>query len=257
MTRVCLVAFVVVVAQRLVVCPAFQTVSSAGRRLALPRAATTVESVVPSLAEDTLTNDAEKKPTTPVDEVVEEVVQEEEARGPRPAIQAASLVSDADVDYAPLVEHLRRGDFSQADQFTRDNLIRLAGPEATKRGYVYFTEAKRLPDADLATMELLWNHYSDGKFGYTVQKKLWRLQKQDFEKFCSKIGWNVRDEATGLDRKRRWFGTSEFIYDLDDAPRGHLPLTSALRGTQLLKALLNHHVWENDDWMRDLVVEEA
>ena len=48
-------------------------------------------------------------------------------------------------------------------------------------------------------------------------------------------------------RKRRWFGDSEFFYDLK-APKGHLPLTSALRGTQLLKALLQHDLWETDDW---------
>jgi hypothetical protein len=30
-----------------------------------------------------------------------------------------------------------------------------------------------------------------------------------------------------------------------------LPLTSALRGTSLLKNLLNHPVWENEDWMKE------
>mmetsp|Transcript_3779 Transcript_3779/g.11588 ORF Transcript_3779/g.11588 Transcript_3779/m.11588 type:complete len:227 (+) Transcript_3779:24-704(+) len=179
---------------------------------------------------------------------------EAEPLWPKAAIAPSSLLSESGLDYAPLMEQLRSGDFKAADQFTRDALIRLAGPNAQKRGYVYFTEASRLPATDLATIELLWLHYSDGKFGYTIQKNVWRVQKQDFENFCRKLGWNVEDSETGQSRKRRWFGNSEFIYDLS-APKGHLPLTSALRGTQLLKAILNHPVWDNDDWKRDLSVD--
>jgi hypothetical protein len=48
---------------------------------------------------------------------------------------------------------------------------------------------------------------------------------------------------------RRWFGANEFLYDLVAAPRGHLPLTNALRGTQLLKHLLQHPVWDQHDWL--------
>lgn len=41
-------------------------------------------------------------------------------------------------------------------------------------------------------MERLWLKYSDGKFGYSVQRKIWRTTaiKGDFEKFCRKIDWN-------------------------------------------------------------------
>lgn len=49
-----------------------------------------------------------------------------------------------------------------------------------------------------------------------------------------------------VERKLRWFGANEFIYDVDKAPKGHLPLTSALRGTTLLKELLTHPVWETE-----------
>lgn len=174
----------------------------------------------------------------------EEVVVEKQ----KPLIAATSLVSEVGSDYGPLMGALREAKFQEADQLTRDKLIEIAGAEAQQRGYVYFSEAQVLPEEDLKTIELLWNYYSDGKFGYTVQKKMWRLQNGDFESFCRKIGWNVDDADTGVERKRRWFGNSEFIYDLATAPRGHLPLTSALRGTQLLKALINHKLWDIDDW---------
>ena len=151
-----------------------------------------------------------------------------------------------------LIDQLRTGNFEAADQTTRDLLIEIAGADATKRGYVYWTEARMLDAAALGAVENLWLHYSDGKFGYTVQKDVWRRQKGVFDRFCDKIGWTTEDDATGQARKRRWFGQSEFFYTLQEAPKGHLPLTSALRGTQLLKALLQHPLWETDGWKRDL-----
>lgn len=132
-------------------------------------------------------------------------------------------------------------------QFTRDALIVLAGSKEKGRNFVYFTEVKNIPSTDLATIERLWNQFSGGKFGYSVQKKKWRQSKGDFELFCRKIGWTTTDGD--VERKKRWFGASEFTYDVKKAPEGHLPLTSALRGTSLLKKLLTHPVWENDDWM--------
>jgi GUN4-like. len=66
--------------------------------------------------------------------------------------------------------------------------------------------------------------------------------------FVKKIGWTTQDGE--VERKKRWFGASEFIYDVKKAPEGHLPLTSALRGTSLIKKILEHPVWENDDWKK-------
>ena len=41
---------------------------------------------------------------------------------------------------------------------------------------MYFTDVKNIPSTDLATMERLWNQFSGGKFGYSVQKV--RLEKK-------------------------------------------------------------------------------
>ena len=56
------------------------------------------------------------------------------------------------------------------EQFTRDALVVLAGSKEKGRDFVYFTEVKRIPSTDLATIERLWNKFSGGKFGYSVQK---------------------------------------------------------------------------------------
>lgn len=41
---------------------------------------------------------------------------------------------------------------------------------------------------------------------------------------------------------------NEFMWELkDDTPEGHLPLTNALRGTQLLNSILNHPAFEAEE----------
>lgn len=159
------------------------------------------------------------------------------------------LPSEKGVDYVPLATMLATGQLVEADQFTRDILIELSGAKEKGRSFVYFTDVKRIPSTDLATIERLWNQFSGGKFGYSVQKRKWRQSKGDFEAFCRKIGWTTKDGD--VERKKRWFGASEFIYDVKKAPEGHLPLTSALRGTSLLKNMLNHPVFDNDDWKKE------
>jgi len=96
-----------------------------------------------------------------------------------------NLPSDVGMDYVPLATMLASGQLAEADQFTRDALIVLAGSKEAGRNFVYWTEVKNIPITDISTIERLWNRFSRGKFGYTVQKKKWRQSKGDFEVFLS------------------------------------------------------------------------
>lgn len=156
------------------------------------------------------------------------------------------LPSSMGIDYIPLATMLATGDFLAADQFTRDNLIKISGAEKAGRNFVYWTEVKGIPSVDLCTMERLWLQFSDGNFGYSIQKRIWDIEKGMFDKFIRRIGWTTIEN--GAERKLKWFGANEFIYDLEKAPKGHLPLTSALRGTRLLEKLMEHPVWNEYDW---------
>lgn len=49
-------------------------------------------------------------------------------------------------------------------------MIEISGAKAKGRNFVYFTDVKNIPATDLATIERLWNKFSGGKFGYSVQK---------------------------------------------------------------------------------------
>lgn len=96
----------------------------------------------------------------------------------------------------------------------------------------------------MQTLDRLWVAYSKGKFGYSVQKDIWnsKVVKGDFSKFVEQIAWTT-GPCGGCDKicsgcpgtLKRWTGIgaggNEYCYDLDKAKKGHLPLTSALRGT--------------------------
>ena len=156
------------------------------------------------------------------------------------------LPSALGIDYIPLATMLAIGDYKNADQFTRDNLIKISGAEKKGRNFVYWTEVHTIPDKDLGTMEYLWLHFSKGNFGYSIQKRIWLIEKENYDNFIRRIGWTMIDN--GIERNLRWFGKSEFIYENEKAPQGHLPLTNALRGTQLMKQLLTHPLWDKYDW---------
>ncbi|CAN0920672.1 Tetrapyrrole-binding protein, chloroplastic [Linum grandiflorum] len=160
-----------------------------------------------------------------------------------------------------LRHHLTAQDFRQADEETRRLLIVLAGEAAVTRGYVFFSEVQFISADELKAIDELWKEHSGGKFGYSVQKKIWvnKFCKRDFTKFFIRVGWMKKLESSEVEQYNYRAFPGEFIWELgDDTPEGHLPLTNALRGTQLLNCVLNHPAFEDgaqgdDDGEDDLM----
>jgi GUN4-like len=146
-----------------------------------------------------------------------------------------------------LEHHLSFENYRQADEVTRRLLIYLAGEAAQKRGYVFFTEVQFISSDDLRAIDQLWRRYSRGKFGYSVQKRLWEKSRQDFTRFFIRIGWMKKLDTEVEQYNYRAF-PDEFVWELkDDTPEGHLPLTNALRGTQLLQCIFTHPAFNEAD----------
>mmetsp|Transcript_88233 Transcript_88233/g.234291 ORF Transcript_88233/g.234291 Transcript_88233/m.234291 type:complete len:311 (-) Transcript_88233:292-1224(-) len=154
----------------------------------------------------------------------------------RAAEEGPSLASSAGICYSALRGALASGDFKAADAETRRLLIEIAGEAARKRGWIYFSEVKGMPEQDMSTIEGLWQHYSQGKFGFVAQRKIWRQCRAEFAPFAEQVSW-----FTDKWKNRNW--PDEFIYDLS-APVGHLPLTNCIRGSQVLEELLDHPAFE-------------
>ena len=142
-----------------------------------------------------------------------------------------AVTSAARIDYAPLQGHLLRQDFEQADRITSEILRRLAGEEAVRRGYVFYSEVAAMPGVDLESLDRLWLVYSRGRFGFSVHGLLLRACGGQWERLWPRLGWKQDGRWT------RYPGS--FTWSLQ-APEGHMPLVNQLRGVRLMDALLTH-----------------
>ena len=147
------------------------------------------------------------------------------------------LNSEVGVSYELLREKLATGLWEEADNETRRLLCVLAGEGAEKRKWVYFSEVQFIPVTDLVTIDSLWKSYSGNRFGFSVQRRLWLTEKRQWKPFFLRIGWTFGENST-----YKKFPL-DFTWDIS-APEGHLPLTNALRGTQLFEKLLTHPAFE-------------
>lgn len=145
-----------------------------------------------------------------------------------------SLDSEQDIDYQPLHDQLVEQDYELADRTTLQLMCELAGAAAVRRKWLYFSEVNNFPSTDLQTIDRLWQVFSVGKFGFSVQRELWLGVGKDWDKLWPKIDWKTGNRWTRY--------PNEFTWDLS-APRGHLPLSNQLRGVRVMESLLNHPAW--------------
>ena len=139
--------------------------------------------------------------------------------------------SDVKINYDDLQLNLLEQNFEEADRLTSSYLRKLAGKLAENRGYVFYSEVKNMSSNDLQSIDRLWNIYSNGKFGFSIQAKLLKSVGKRYELLWPKIGW-----------KNKGFWTrypNSFCWSLE-APEGHMPLINQLRGVRLMDSILRH-----------------
>lgn len=145
------------------------------------------------------------------------------------------LESAQNLDYKPLQQLLAQQDFQLADVVTLQKMCELAGTAAIERNWIYFTEVVNFPVVDLLTLDQLWRMSSGGKFGFSVQRRIWLSAGQDFSKLWTKINWKSGNTWTRYPH--------DFTWDLT-APLGHLPLSNQLRGVRVIDAIFAHPAWQ-------------
>ena len=176
---------------------------------------------------------------------------------PTPVTPAAAADSPPSPSIDLLGRQLAARDYRQADDTTRALLIELAGESARRRGYVFFSEVQFISTEDLRAIDKLWKEHSNGKFGYSVQRRLWEKSRRDFTRFFIKVGW-MKKLDTEIEQYNYRAFPDEFIWEMkDDTPEGHLPLTNALRGTQLLGNILTHPAFEEESQEKEAAAEES
>ncbi|MEG4209718.1 serine/threonine-protein kinase [Microcoleus sp. S13_B4] len=131
-----------------------------------------------------------------------------------------SLKSAQGVDYTRLRDLLATGEWKEADSETLKVMLKAARRE--KEGWFDTNSIENFPGDDLRTIDQLWVKYSQGRFGFSVQKKIW-LEiggKVDYDTECKlgdRVGWRKRRKG-----RKGWLEYDNLTFNLE-APRGHLP----------------------------------
>ena len=139
---------------------------------------------------------------------------------PRIVNLSVQLKSARGVDYTRLRDLLAAGKWKEADQETLKVMLKAARRE--KEDYFTRESIDNFPCDDLHTIDQLWVKYSQGRFGFSVQKKIW-LEcggKVDYNTECKlgdRVGW-----LRWVSDSEEWLSDSDLTYNLQ-APVGHLP----------------------------------
>jgi hypothetical protein len=135
-------------------------------------------------------------------------------------LQVGNLSSDCNVDYTRLRDMLQEGRWKEADYETGAVMVKAADRE--EKGWLGKDDVENFPCTDLRTIDQLWVKYSDGRFGFSVQKQIYlevggipddKYNEEAWIKLGERLGWRV---------KERWIWYSDVTFNTT-APRGHLP----------------------------------
>jgi serine/threonine protein kinase len=146
-----------------------------------------------------------------------ELLQEPSENSPQPPQMTPAIpeispsISAVGMDYTVLEKRLAAGQWQEADRETEALMLRVAGREA--EGRLNIEDVKHFPCRDLRTLDRLWTEYSNGHFGLSIQRQMWRETAQDYESFGDRLGWR---------RDHEWVSYADLTFDIT-APVGHLP----------------------------------
>ncbi|WP_242040686.1 serine/threonine-protein kinase [Coleofasciculus sp. FACHB-1120] len=132
------------------------------------------------------------------------------------------LSSEVGIDYSKLRDLLAAGKWQQADRETAALMLKVA--DRQQEGKLRVEDIENFPCNDLGTIDQLWIKYSNGRFGFSVQKRIWQSiggnAKANYQNFClfgDCVGWRVRGNLRG-----DWLFWADLQFTLN-APVGHLP----------------------------------
>ncbi|MGB5709439.1 MAG: GUN4 domain-containing protein, partial [Waterburya sp.] len=145
-----------------------------------------------------------------------------------------SLISQkTGIDYTKLRNLLREKKWSEADIHTYQ-LIEQIVKSAKLQHKQAFVELKTIAEfscPDIRTVDYLWKKYSENKFGFSPQQKIWQSvnQKGDFStqtwrRFATEVGWKKGEVASGSG----YILYEQLNFEPTNAPAGHLPWWFAL-----------------------------
>lgn len=135
------------------------------------------------------------------------------AEKPEQLPRSSQSSREININYERLEKVLIEQKFQEADEETRKIMYELSGLEG---GYLDIRAMNQISCADIKQIDQLWSQASEGKFGFSVQREIWK-ENPSVDSFGSRVGWK---QGSG-----EWITIDELTYDTS-APRGSLPSRS-------------------------------
>ncbi|MCC3593546.1 serine/threonine-protein kinase [Microcoleus sp. PH2017_28_MFU_U_A] len=139
---------------------------------------------------------------------------------PKPvAAETTRVISAVGMDYINLRNLLAAKKWKEADEETARVMLKVAGRD--KEGWLDAESIQKFPCEDLRTIDQLWVEYSNGRFGFSAQKRIYQslggtsqYDSEIWEKFGDKVGWRKNNE---------WPHYYELTFS-ETAVQAHLPV---------------------------------
>lgn len=136
-----------------------------------------------------------------------------------PTLKKKNLISPVGIDYTNLQNLLASRKWQEADEETARIMLKVANRE--KQGWLDRENFERFSCEDLRIIDQFWVKYSNGRFGFSIQKKIWLevggkpgvYNEEVWKRFSNRVGWLV---------KNRWIYYRDFTFH-SNASQGHLP----------------------------------
>jgi GUN4-like./Protein kinase domain. len=149
---------------------------------------------------------------------------------PKPAPhETTRVISAVGMDYINLRNLLAAKKWFSADKETARVMLKVAGKE--KEGWLDRKDIDNFPCEDLRTIDQLWVKYSNGRFGFSVQKRIYQslggIREYDekvWDKFGDRVGWR---------KNNKWLYNNDLTFS-ERSPEGNLPVGFILGGEWVL-----------------------
>jgi GUN4-like len=131
----------------------------------------------------------------------------------------SQITDEQEIDYTHLQTLLAAGKWKEADRETARLLLKIAKP--TKEGRLTIKDIENFPCKDLLTLDKLWIKHSNGRFGFSVQKEIYK-SLGGTRKYNIKI-WEAFSERVGWRMNNIWLSYNQITFSIN-APVAHLPI---------------------------------
>lgn len=126
---------------------------------------------------------------------------------------------DSEASYWKLISFLAEHEWQKADVLMRNFLLKLV--DRSSKGFLDRGSVEKISAKDVYTLDQLWVEYSNGLFGFSIQKKILDRVEQKKQPFAEAVGWSNR--AGVFKGIFAWKSYNELDFTLN-APKGHLPV---------------------------------